>query len=325
MKKLIVVLFSTMYFGVINAQNTLLVYTKFPSQLSFIDVQNNDIPKKAIWSEEEGGYVINFDETGSTFVHSSSDGAIFKLSDQSKVTKLIAMPADDKISLEKCFSDQKYCCDKLTDKQRKSTEKIYAVAVMKKDANMVEYFAYTNTTTQFSSAEEVNLKWYTDKEISKVYIVDLESLETVFESSDVSKEGLSLEGKGLKLKESNYQIAVEFKEIQYKKQTLNFEINGVAFQNDEYYLPSQKKGIISWKTQEKISSLVVLNTETMEELAHVDNPEASFFEVASISKNLKSEEQYTIKLTTENGDEYSKNFEILFDNSAVEELAQIVE
>jgi len=304
-------------------QNTLLVYTKFPLHLNFIDLNNSTIEKKAIWSEEEGGYIINVENVEKTYVQSNDDATFFKLSDQERVTKLIALPSNDKLSLEQCFSSEKYCCEKLTDKQRKSTEKIFAIAVMKKDAQKVEYFSFTQPSHQFLKNEDITFNWTSNAEIQKAYIVDVESLDIVYESTNVETNSFTLPNDIKTLEDSKYQFAIEFKEPQYKKQTIDFSIQDVAFTSMEYYLPSQKTATISWKSTKPIENICVINTKT-KNVIYEKKENCSSLPLNEIEKSLSVDSQYSLIVKCDNK-KYSFDFEILVDNNSVKNLTGLID
>lgn len=306
-----------------KAQNTLLVYTKFPSQLNFIDINNSSIEKKAIWSDKEGGYIINVDQVENTYVESNEDAIFFKLSDQERVTKLIALPSNDRLSLEKCFSSEKYCCEKLTDKQRKSTEKIYAVAVMKKDAETVDYFSFNNPEQEFLPTEDILFSWKSNAEISKLYIVDIKTFDIVYENDNITSNYLTFRSDSKKIKPSEYQLAIEFKEAQYKKQTTDFAIKELVFDNKNYYLPSQKNGTISWKSNLPIKSVSIKESGS-DNILYTTNLEISKILLQDIKNDLSTKKAYTVNIETERGN-YSYDFEILLDNESVHELSTLIE
>lgn len=319
----------------VNAQNTLLVYTKWPSKLNFIDAFNKVIPVQNIWSEEEGGFVLSYEELATTYV-TASDFASFKLSDQVKLTKLIALSKDSKISLQKCFTNEKYCCEKLTDKQKKGTEKLYAVALMKKGHSLNLPIVFDEKSTKgVNSLNDVFIKWESKLTVEKVYIIDVNTLETVFEkdapqTSQLTYEDLKSASKDF-LKNHHYQLSVVLKQANNTlvKHKFDFAFNDLTFNSDNYHISSKESFDISWKTDEKVKKIEVIDSVTNKTVWEKSDYKKSSISSEEMNNGLgdavSAGSDYSVYITLENGQKYKYKFMILLEENELDALKSIVE
>ncbi|MBK8806052.1 MAG: hypothetical protein IPO21_05140 [Bacteroidales bacterium] len=319
-----------------GAQNTLLVYTKYPSQLNFIDAFNKVIPKKPIWSETDGGYIINLKDLDNTYVTTTDASASFKLSSNEQLTKAISLDINKKVALQKLFTNEKYCCEKLSEKQKKGTEKIYAVSVMKKGEKKydpLEFLAQNNNEVCY--LDSIAIAWKTLGEIKSIYLLDVNTLETVWESDTYNDSELTYNKiksmlKREFLKNHKYQINIVLKnqdpEVKY---SYEFDYSDLAFNSQLYHFPSQENVSISWQSVQKVAKLQVVESSTGRMLLEKNNVQNNIFsfinDVSPINERFVSGIEYQLNVILENEEMYSYNFEVLINEEDSQILKSIIE
>lgn len=318
------------------AQNTLLVYTKFPSQLNFIDAFNKVIPKKAIWSEKDGGYIVNIADLENTFIQSNDPNVSFKLSNTTQITKLISLEGNNKIALEKLFTNEKYCCERLSDKQKNGTEKILAMSVMKKGDNKLEPVIYDEQIfSEICNIEELNISWKTAGEIKQIYLVDVNNVKTIWLSDNYNSNSLTYENIKSQLttqfeKNHKYQLNILLKnqdpEVKY---VYEFDYSELAFLTQEYHFTSQDAVKIDWKTSQMVTSLLLKNSSNSSILWSSDKIQNNSFSYSEIfaqnSKSLTPGEEYILELKLDNNKVYQYNFIVLISKEEDDALKMIIE
>jgi len=317
-----------------SAQNTLLVYTKWPSKLNFIDAFNKVIPFHSVWNEEEGGFEISYDELENTYV-TTSDFASFKLSDQIKLTKLIAMSKDSKISLHQCFTNEKYCCEKLTDKQKKGTEKLYAVALMKKGHKLNKPIYFTESSTQsVSKIEDLKLEWESKLVVKSISILDVNNLETIYELDAPAISSLGYEQlKEVKDKFDNggqYQLSAVLEQANRStvKHHFNFSLQDLSFNSSEYHIPSKEVLNLGWTSDKTVKNVQIIDSASNKTIWTDDKFSGSSVVLKNLGKSsdlLNAGTEYTLEVELDNGKKFQHKFMILLDDSELAALKDIVE
>lgn len=317
----------------VDAQNTLLVYTRYPTQLNFIDAFNKVLPKKAMWNEKDGGFVLNYDELDNTFI-SAEQSANFKLSNNSQLTKLIALQANDKISLQKCFTSEKYCCEQLNDKQKKGTEKILAVAVMKKSADKNLPVVFQDAIKkEISSMNDMSVAWTTLSAIKEVYLVDVNTLDIVWKKNDFAGDNIEYQdiaGELTKPMEMNhtYQFGIILASDTDNKYTFDFNLKDLAFQSLDYHFVSDEVVKIGWATDKKIANISLLESASNKNLWQSTDYSASEFALsseASLKGKVQPGVEYKLNIRLDNGSTHDYNFMVLLDSSDSEALKALLE
>lgn len=257
-----------------QAQNTLLLYTKFPTFLSIEDAKNTGVDKKELWQKNGDGFIVDFNDLYNTFISTNSK-ASFRLSSDKKLSKFITLEPNEKVSLYKCLNNEKYCCEKLSDKQKKATEKIYAIAIMKKAATKNDPLIFSdNNIKEYNKAEGINIKWKTDGSINQMYIVDINTVETIWEINDFNNSMITFETIKDKLKKPfetghKYQlnIVIKLPENALSKKnkfSFNFDITPLAFQSAIHQFPTAESVDIGWITDSKISKICLVDANNNE-------------------------------------------------------------
>lgn len=335
MRQFVLSIALVMGFGAVSvAQNTLLVYTKWPSKLNFIDAFNKIIPFQSVWNEDEGGFEISYEDLENTYV-TTSDFASFKLSDQVKLTKLIAMSKDSKISLHQCFTNEKYCCEKLTDKQKKGTEKLYAVALMKKGHKLNLPITFSEGSTQSVIAlEDVLLEWKSKLPVKSITILDVNSLKTVYDVEYPSMNRINYSNLE-KVKDQfqsghQYQLSVALEQADKTtvKHHFDFKIEKLSFVGEEYHIPSKEVMEFNWKTSSGVKNVQIVDSASNMNVWSESNYKKNSLRIADIGKSadlLEAGKEYSFIVELDNGEKYSYKFMILLDDEELAALKQIVE
>lgn len=332
MRILITILQLLLCFSV-YAQNTLLVYTKFPTHLNFVDGSNNSIPVTSIWNQADGGLVLNFQKLENTFVV-ADEMVNFKLSDQNRLTKLIALDTQNKISLHKCFTSEKYCCEKLTDKQKKGTEKLLAVSVMKKSvADHSPLIFAPENLTQIQDLTELEVNWATENSIKEIYLVDITDLETIWQSESFTSsvfKASDLHIGDVKLKKDHkYQLNIQLNtpNPEAGKFSYEFDYTNLAFESNHYHFPTKQAVSVDWRTKENVSKATLLS-QTGEKLWESNLVKESNFSLSSLPTDVQGKvqagQEYTIQVSTEKSS-YEYQFMILLDPSESDDLKALLD
>ena len=316
-----------------KSQNTLLLFTKTPMLVNVSDETNVNVPKKPIWSNNDGGYVLNYNNMYKTFL-SSKESIQVKLSDKDKTTKSIALQANQKVSLYKCMNSDQFCCDKLSEKQKKGTKKLYAVAVMKKAIERQRSVIFPESNPHgFLAPEDFSLTWSCENNIEEIYLVDVNSTETIWAEGAIDGSVLTYEmikdnlDKPLQAGHRYILNIVTDKtddtSVTNKKHVFEFDIQPFVYITNAYYFPTKQALNIEWNTNLDVSGIQLTADEEL--LWETDEFTASALTASSIDNiNLEPEKSYTLTVKTENGD-YEYYFEILLNEEESSELKNLVE
>jgi len=316
------------------SQNTLLVYTKYPSQLSFIDAFNKVLPSKAVWNQQDGGYVLNYDDLENTYVSSSTQAASFKLSNSSKLTKLIALQANDKVSLQKCFTSEKYCCEQLNDKQKKGTEKILAVAIMKKSADKNLPLSFeTADNLEITDIQELLVAWTAKIPVKEAYIVDVSDLSIVWQQDNYALNKISYQNISPSLKKNfamnhKYQLGIVLDDNSGKKYTFDFDLKDVAFKTRDYNFATVEVANISWASNKPVSSVSIVDPAGNAVLWEKTSFSGNNLELSKIDE-LKNKvvpgKEFKLQVELDDKSTYDYSFQILLSKEDSDALRSIIE
>ena len=335
MKKLILLSVLCLFALHISSQNTLLIYTKFLSDLNFIDESASAVPLKNLWQKDDGGYILNYEDADKTYI-SSENYANFKLSSQKKLTKLITLEENDKVSLHNCLNNEKYCCERLTDKQKKGTEKLFAVAVMKKSALKDQLLIFDEKNLkEFHHPENISINWKTKAPVKKVYLVDINEIKTIWEASEYTDHSFSyntLENIAGDVIETGHKyqlnIVVEKDEEKDEKFTWDFELKPLAFENTEYYFPTAEAVQIKWNTDEKIKSISLEENKNNIKLWESNDFSSNTFSYTGIENvvenKLEPGKDYSLNIELENGKMFDYTFSVLLNEEESQELKKLI-
>lgn len=321
---------------IINAQQSVLLFTNFPSDL-MISEEKTSVEKTPIWIKDKGGYLIDIKSDVKTIITSSSN-ITFKLSNENKTTKNIQISKGDKISVFNCLNSDEYCCQKLSDKQQSATKKIYAVSLMKKSANINKTVQFNNLTNSFINKTEFNVKWSTDSLIQSISIFDVNSMEEIFNKkisnqinsitySDIKNNLLSDLSDGgkyvLKIHTRNLQNPI----IEIEESSYGFEINTLAFVNKTYYFLTKESVNIEWDTKKTIKEISFYSKpDNIKLWSSVDFTKNNFSINTDIANTkIITGTEYVLKLVLENDNVFSYSFVVLLSEEESEELFKIVE
>lgn len=317
----------------IKCQNTVLLYTSYPTQLNFIDAFNKSIPKQALWHKDDGGYILNIENLENTFVIANDENANFKLSNNSKLTKLISLQANNKQSIDKFFRSEKYCCVKLTDKQKKGTEKLFAVAVMKKSKTGYKNLEFAaDNKTEITEIADFTLQWNSTLPVKHIYLTDINTLDIVWETKQYSNNNIKLSD-FVSPKDfvygHKYQLAIVIQnKDSEEKYSFEFDYNNLAFTTHEFYFPTTEALNIAWQTNEQIAEISLKDKTGKMLFANVTPKENSFsFESMSNEARAKfqSEQEYNLQITLENKQTYTYTFVVIMNLFESAELKALVE
>lgn len=321
------------YFGA-SAQNTLLIYTKFPNQIMFIDAFNKVIPSKALWNQQDGGYMISYNDPSNTYVEVSDPNAIFKLSDMHKLTKIISLPVKEKMSLQKCFNNEKYCCEQLSDKQKKGTEKLLAISVMKKGVDKSTPVVFSdNNFREISIKENLKIDWQIEGTIKSMYLLDITTLETVWHADNYNANTVTYAqlASGLKKpleKKHKYQLNIVLNNDQNAdaKYVYEFDYKDLAFETQEYHFVTSEAVKISWNTQLKIKKAYIRDITQNKNVWEAEKYAASSIDYSSIQAGavLTPNDEYQLILELDNNEVYNYDFMVMLDAEESAALKQLV-
>lgn len=323
------------YFGA-SAQNTLLIYTKFPNQIMFIDAFNKVIPSKALWNQQDGGYMISYNDPNDTYVEVSDPNAIFKLSDMHKLTKIISLPLKEKMSLQKCFNNEKYCCEQLSDKQKKGTEKLLAISVMKKGVDKVTPVIFSEKNfNEISVKENLKIDWQISGVIKTMYLIDITTLETIWQTDGFKSTELTyaLLANGLKKpleKKHKYQLNIVLDNDQNAdaKYVYEFDYKDLAFETQDYHFVTEEAIKINWNTQQKIKKAYLRNITQNKNVWEAEKYTSSSFDYATLHSSgvatLAPSDEYQLILELDNNDVYNYDFMVMLDAEESTALKQLV-
>jgi len=317
-----------------QAQNTLLVYTKFPTHINFVDESDKPIQTHSIWNQSKGGFMINYDNLENTYVV-ADELVNFKLSNQSRLTKLIALDSQNKMSLYKCFTSEKYCCEKLTDKQKKGTEKLLAVSVMKKSATKNAPLIFSDTSLdQIYTAKELSISWATEKDITDIYLVDITELKTIWQSKVFTSSALKatdLSAQNINLKKGHtYQLNIQLQtpNPEAGKFSFEFEYRNVAFNCNNYLFATKDAILIGWRTDGSIAQLS-LSDESGSELFQQNNYSKQSFDISELpdiaQNKISAGKEYSLKLTMADHSIQEYQFMVLLNEEDSQELKALLE
>lgn len=314
-------------------QNSILLYTNFPESITFTDVDNKDLPKKPLWNKDKGGFLIENDNAGDTYIKTDNN-ATFKLSNQKQTTKIISLKKDEKIELNECFRNNLYCCEKLTEKQEKATEKIFAVSLMKKAINLKKALVFNQESYCFLSTEEINILWETDSLINKIEIIDINNLEIVYQSNDYKFNGLKSNrlNDGLKkglIVGNSYLLNIYTKDLsvfpeKVQKHSVQFDLKPIVFENTSYYFNSLKTINIKWNSINKTTKVRLYNVKDNNEIYTKSDYNKQEFSADDFDVSLlKSGEIYALEVEDKKGNKEKYLFQPILDNHDINSLQEI--
>jgi hypothetical protein len=315
----------------VSAQNMLLVYSSNPGILKFFDSSGSQLSSRPIWGQNEGGLAVQVPDMSQAFI-SAEGQASLKLSDKNRTTKLISINREQRLSLESCFSAEKYCCESLSDRQRSGTEKIMAVSVMKKSADELKPVVFTKGSRYITGPADLLIEWRAEIEWETVFLVELSSMETVWSSSsfssfsftaaDIAANGILLNDK------AEYQLTVRYREASGAASNASFifEHGPLAFADTGYHFVSKEAMHISWKSREAARELVLMAGEQI--LWKGADAGSSFFNIGSlpadVAASISPGTEYQLAITMQNGAKYNYSFMVLVDNEESLALKELV-
>jgi len=270
-KLLLTAIILFLYITQLQSQNTVLIYTKFPAFLNIEDANKTSVDKKELWQKNGDGYIVDFNDLYNTYI-STNNKASFRLSSDKKLSKFITLESNEKVSLYKCLNNEKYCCEKLSDKQKKATEKIYAVAIMKKAATKDDPLIFSdNNIKEYNNPDDISIKWATDGAVSQMYIVDINTVETVWEVNEYNNSVITFEQIKDQLKKPletghKYQLNIAIKPPENavskkNKFSFDFDITPLAFQTTVHQFPTTESVSIDWNTDHKITKICLMDAK----------------------------------------------------------------
>ncbi|MFQ3578994.1 MAG: hypothetical protein SNJ71_02500 [Bacteroidales bacterium] len=329
-KNNIITLVSLFCVSSVFSQNTLIVYTKFPTQLNFIDAFNKVIPKKPIWNAHDGGYVVNYDDLENTYITAENTDISFKLSDKSKLTNLISLESNSRVSVQKCFTSEKYCCEKLSDKQKKGTEKIMAISVMKKAAVQSMPIIFSETSkNKIYKKEDLFVSWSTQLTIKNIYIVDLNTLDIIWKAdnytlNNVTYSKIKNELTKPLITDHKYQLSI-ITNTEDIKTNFDFEYSDLIFLPSDYNFPTQDAVVIQWESTSKITKITLVDNSTSKEIWNTTtiNSNTFIFNEQIKNHNLIPGNEYSLSVLCDNKKTYTYTFTVLLDSDTSNALKEI--
>ena len=320
----------------VGAQQSILLFTRFPANIS---VHENSVPveKEAIWKQNMGGYLLNINNDSKTIIESSKD-LTFKLSNENQTTKDIELEKGSSISVYKCMNNDKYCCEKLSDRQQSATKKIYAVAIMKKSALQNKTVVFESSQNSFIQKDDINIQWHTDSIVQKLVLYDVNEMEEILDIAvdddlkEFSYERFKEDMTGEIKQNHKYVLKVITKNDEdiitgNKESSFPFELNEISFLGTDYYFPTLESVNIAWNTFSKITKLEIRNKSSKEIIYQQNDIEVNSIKLSEINtgKPIKSEEDYELILTLENTNIYTYPFVVLLTKEESNALLQVLD
>lgn len=332
--QILIIVLASFISNIIYCQNTILLFSNYPSNISIVE-KNHKVVKNPIWENNSGGYILDIKNSEETKI-SASKNLSFKLSTNNVTTKNIVINKGEELNLHRCLNSQEYCCENLSSKQQSATKKIYSVSLMKKSANKNKVLIFKNPSNEFFQIEDLFFTWETDSIVSKLSIIEIESLETIFEKeindtlSSISFSTIKDDLKNKLKLDANYMLKVFTRNLDDNKLGLSenafpFELKSMAFTNKEYYFPSFESVCINWKSNFKTDSIVISNKKGDVIFVSNDIEENNFCLSNVIEKDkIEPAVDYIVSIWLENNTVERYPFVILLDKEETDALKELL-
>jgi hypothetical protein len=333
--KILLVIILSFFSNILFSQKTILLYTNFPSSIKIIE---NDklVNKTPIWTKNEGGYIIDINNDVKTLIF-AKENINFKLSNDNSITKEINLGSGENLSIYKCLNSEEYCCERLTTKQQSATKKIYAVSLMKKNANSNKTVVFNELNHEFITQENVIIEWETDSVIKSISLYDVNSMEIVFEKElkeniySINYNDIKIESKKELKSNNKYVLKITTRDLQElstetKESSFEFKISILAFENRQYYYNTFESVKVNWKTKLDINSISIIEKKSGKVLSKVLNINTNELILSKVIEKARiiSGIEYILNFETNNGVIIYYPFIILLDQDENEDLKMLL-
>lgn len=333
--KILLVIILSFFSNILFSQKTILLYTNFPSSIKIIE---NDklVNKTPIWTKNEGGYIIDINNDVKTLIF-AKENINFKLSNDNSITKEINLGSGENLSIYKCLNSEEYCCERLTTKQQSATKKIYAVSLMKKNANSNKTVVFNELNNEFITQENVIIEWKTDSVIKSISLYDVNSMEIVFEKElkeniySINYNDIKIESKKELKSNNKYVLKITTRDLQElstetKESSFEFKISILAFENRQYYYNTFESVKVNWKTKLDINSISIIEKKSGKVLSKVLNINTNELILSKVIEKARiiSGIEYILNFETNNGVIIYYPFIILLDQDENEDLKMLL-